>query len=246
MSLAYPPSLSVPFGRDAIAPYIRVVPIASQISVKPGAASWETGFVPLNMTLKTGGGIAPFGSDMNGVLSYITQNLVWLCAGGAFEFNTDIVTAWTGYPEGAILRSAVDPSRYFYNTLADNANDPDDPDSVLTGWVAFSPVSAPTALQTEAPVAGTYDDFALDNGVGFLDIDTAAGDVFITGFEVDNVLDGQIVVVTNTGANLLTLPALNGGSGVENQFRFPFDLSYSANDGGAVRYSAAIGKWIRM
>jgi len=64
MSLVYPPSISVPFARDAVAPYIRVVPVSSQIGIQNGAASWATGFVPLNMTLKTAGGTAPFGSDM--------------------------------------------------------------------------------------------------------------------------------------------------------------------------------------
>lgn len=243
MSLPYPPSLSVAFGRSATPPYIHEVPIESQITITPGAASWETGFVPLNMTLKTAGGVAPFGNDVNGVLNYISANVVWLCAGGSFVFNQNIVDNNGGYPVGAVLRSASDPSQYFYNSVADNANDPD---SVSTGWIKFSPLASPTGHQVEAPAAGTYNNFSLDEGVGFLDVDTTAGDVVITGFDVANVADGRILTVTNTGPNLLTLAALNGGSSSGNQLRAPSDLSFTQNDGMSIRRSATIGKWVRM
>lgn len=239
--LPYPASLSVPFGRDAVAPYIRVVPIPSQTGIQPGAASWATGFVPLNMTLKTAGGIAPFGEDMNGVLNYITQNLVWLCAGGGFVFNADFVTNWGGYPIGAVLRSVSNAATCFYNTTANNANNPDvDP----TGWASFSLLSTPINLQTNTPAAGTFNNVAVGSNIGFLDVNTAAGDVIFTGMTAGR--DGQIVVVSNTGPNLLTLNGNDAGSTAANRYRQATNLSYTQYDGRAYRYSVQCGFWIPM
>jgi hypothetical protein len=241
MSLPYPPSLAVPFAVDATAPYIRVVPIDSQIGIENGAASWRTGFVPLNMTLRTAGGVAPFGSDMNGVMNYISANIAWAAAGCGFVFNQDVVDNWTGYPEGAVIRDASDPSKFLYNILADN---PNNPGIDLTGWVSFNPLSTPTDQQIELPAAGTTNNLAVGRNVGFLDIDTTAGNVTLTGITAGS--DGQILVVTNVGANLLTLAALNTGSSSANRFRMPSDLSFVLNDGMSLRYSSQVGKWARM
>jgi hypothetical protein len=240
MSLAYPPSLPVPFARDATAPYIREVPIASQIGIENGAASWITGFVPLNMTLKTAGGVAPFGNDTNGVLNYISHNVAWLAAGGTFHYNADVITYSTGYGAGAILQSVTDPLNFYMNLVDDNTADPD---SDPTNWIMFSPAAAPLAYDEQALSAGTHNDLAVAPTVGFLDIDTTAGDVVITGFSAGE-RDGQVLTVSNTGPNLLTFDALTG-SATENQLRIPTALSYLLNDGMTFRYSVAIGKWVK-
>jgi hypothetical protein len=241
MSLPYPPSISVPFGRDAVDPYIHEVPVPSQESITPGAASWATGFVPLNMTLLTEGGVPPFGSDINGVLNALSANLVWLVAGGTFTFNSDIVDNSGGYPEGAIIRSATTPSQFFYNTVDGNSNDPD---SVTTGWIPFSPLSTPTDQQVDIPSAGTYDNVTVGKNVGAYDVDTTDGNVTITGITAGS--DGQILTVTNTGPNLLTLAALNAGSASANRFRFAADLSIPQNDSLTIRYIVAVGKWLKL
>ena len=48
ISTAQPVPFAVPFGASAGAGYIRTIPVASQISITPGAASLTDGFVPLN------------------------------------------------------------------------------------------------------------------------------------------------------------------------------------------------------
>jgi hypothetical protein len=229
----------VPFGRSAIAPYIRVVPVASQIGIENGAASWDTGFVPLNMTLKTAGGVAPFGSDTNGVLNYISANLVWLMGGGGVKFNADFVTNWTGYPVGAILQSAVDLKTFFYNSLANN---PNDPDSVTTGWIPFYPLGNPTGLAASSPAPGTYNDVVVAATTGFVDVDTTGGDVTFTGMTAG--ANGQLVKVSNTGPNLLNLNSLDGGSLAANQYRLPASLSFTQYGGQSFRYSTVAALWI--
>lgn len=102
----------------------------------------------------------------------------------------------------------------------------------------------PLGLQTEALPAGTTNDLALDPSTGFLDIDTTAGNVTLTGMIAE--FDGQIVVVSNSaGGNLLTLASLTG-SAADNQYRLPIDVTLTSNDGIAFRYSDAIGVWIRL
>jgi hypothetical protein len=242
MPLPYPVSLTVPFGRDAIAPYIRVVPVASQIGIENGAASWVTGFVPLNMTLKTAGGVAPFGNDMNGVLNYITQNLAWLAAGGRFQFNADVVTYSDGYAEGAILQSAADPSIFFYNTVEDNVNDPD---SDPTDWVAFNPLSNPYGRQLAVVAAGSVTDFALDSGAGVLDLNPTTGACDFGG--VAGGFDGQLLTITNINAsNPINILPFDGGSSAGNQFRLSDTFSLLQYQSMTFRKSAAAGFWVPL
>lgn len=243
MPLVTPPSVVKPFAANAVAPYIQTIPVPSQIPTTPGRASYDDGFPPLTMTNPTAGGVPPFGSDMNGVLYALSAWVAWMAGGMRATFNPDVASVMGGYPIGAVLQSVSNPAVSFYNVLANNTNDPD---SVTTGWVAFSPTAQPTLRQVAAPAAGTYNNFALSTGVGFLDVDTTAGDVVITGFDSSNVLDGQVIVVTNTGANLLTLNALSGGSSAPNRLRLPADLSFTLYDGMSLRYSAAVGLFVRM
>lgn len=229
--LPYPASLTVPFGRDAIAPYIRVVPVPSQVAIEPGAASWATGFVPLNMTLKTGGGVAPFGNDMNGVLNYITQNLVWLCAGGGFTFNPDVVTNSVGYPTGAVIRGAS-PATFWYNAVDDNPNDPDDDPA---GWVKLGVLGNGGQLQTATLPAGTTSLFDVDGaGIGFVDITPN-----IAGSVIDGVNSGeyaQLVVFTNVGVGPLTINA-------HAKVRIPTDLTLLTNMSLALKYCEPLDLW---
>lgn len=102
----------------------------------------------------------------------------------------------------------------------------------------------PVGLQTVALPAGQTDDFPLDPNTGFLDLDTTAGDAQINGITPPAV-DGQVVIVTNTGVNLLTLLApQNGGS--PNDLRLPFDMSLTQNGSITIRYSQALGLWVQM
>jgi hypothetical protein len=219
-----------------------VIPVPDQTGVSPELASFTTGFPVATRTARTLGGIPPRGKDMNGILFMVSGHTAWLAAGNTYAFNADVVTVAGGYAVGAVVRSAADLSQYFYNTLANNTNDPD---SVITGWVKFSPLAASAnGLSTVAPAAGTFNNVAVAAGIRYLDVNTALGDVSYTGWSA--AYDGQIVVVSNTGANLLNLRALNGGSLAGNQFRIPSDFTIVQNQSVTFQKSVAIGKWIAI
>lgn len=100
----------------------------------------------------------------------------------------------------------------------------------------------PVGVQLAALPAGQTNNFAILSTTGFIEINTAAGNVDLSGLTPG--FDGQVLTISNVGANLLTILALNGGSAAANQFRFPFDTAITQNGGVTVRYSLALGKWI--
>ena len=122
-----------------------VIPVASQIGITPGAASFTDGFPPLTRTPIASGGIPPSGLDMNGVLFDLSAIVQWANAGAgyvwdsAFATNTNVL----GYPQGAqVLRS--DGLGYWLN-LADNNQT--NPESSPANWVpGFTNGTAPITM----------------------------------------------------------------------------------------------------
>lgn len=99
-------------------------------------------------------------------------------------------------------------------------------------------------LQTVTPVGpGTVDNQVINDLVGYVDFDTAAGATDLTG--IVPLFDGQRLVLSNTGANFLTLKALTGSTAA-NQFRINGDLTLLQYMSVALRYSSSIGKWLVM
>ena len=72
-----PSKFPIPFANGAGSGYIRQIPVTSQISITPGAASLTDGFPPLTFIPEGSGGIPPFGQDMNGILKEITAWIQW-------------------------------------------------------------------------------------------------------------------------------------------------------------------------
>src|SRR5215468_615655 len=95
-----PVKTSAPFGILAGAPFIRTVPIPSQIGIQDGAASYTTGFPPDCFQPTSAGGVPPFGADMNGVLFQATGWNRWFAAGGPIKFDSAFSAAIGGYPQG--------------------------------------------------------------------------------------------------------------------------------------------------
>jgi hypothetical protein len=240
MSVPVPVTIVTPFGNVALGPtdpggMVLPIPVASQIGIENGAASFTDGFPPLTMADPALGGVLPSGQDMNGLLYMTTSYCAWIQGGGGFTFNAAFVTQNTGYRVGAILRSAADPAKFFMNRVADNANDPDvDP----TGWTAYSPIAAPTGVQTEALAAGPTASLALDPGVGFLEIDTTAGAAQLAS--ITGATDGQILTVTHSaGAANFTLQ--NSGN-----IRMPSNLVLVLNSSKSLRFSSTLNLWTAM
>lgn len=238
MSTIVPPSVVEPFcsGGTAGTDYT-VIPVPSQVAVSPELASYTTGFPQATRLPKTSGGIPPRGKDMNGILRAISAHTAWVAAGGRYPFNADVITVSTGYPVGAVLQSAADPTLFFLNLVANNTNNPD---SVLTGWVALTP-----QYSASAPTTGIHADNVLPGPSDyFLDISTAAGVVTLNGFVSQR--NGQCVVITNTGANALTIGNNTGTAG--NQVRASSVTTLLQNDSMTIQYVKAInsgaGAWV--
>ena len=119
-----PSKFPIPFANGAGSGYIRQIPVASQISVTPGAASLTDGFPPLTFIPEGSGGIPPFGQDMNGILKEITAWIQWGNAGAPVIYDATFSAAIGGYPKGTILTSAAGGS-WWLSTAENNLSNPD-------------------------------------------------------------------------------------------------------------------------
>ncbi|MEK7888210.1 hypothetical protein AAB992_13915 [Burkholderia contaminans] len=115
------------------------IPLASQISITRGAASFNDGFPPLTMTDPLQGGIPPFGKDMNGILYALSLFARWAQAGGGYPYDPLFASSQAvgGYPKGALLMRA-DLSGFWFNTVDDNTTNPDATDGSAQGWIALN------------------------------------------------------------------------------------------------------------
>lgn len=124
------------------------VPVPSQISITPGAASFTDGFPPLCATPVSSGGIPPSKADMDGILFMLSGVDRWASAGAGYPYSSVYQTAIGGYPKGArVLRASG--AGYWFSTTDNNMTDPD---TGGAGWVpdcAFATVYA-SAQQTLA------------------------------------------------------------------------------------------------
>jgi hypothetical protein len=231
MSVAAPQLIVKPFGAAATNPDYITLPIPVAAPVTPGQASFDEGFPPVTMTDPALGGVPPFGQDFNGLNYMITSYLAWLQGGGGFFYDAAFVAANTGYAIGAILKSASTAGRFWYNTTADNANDPD---VTPTGWVPYSVFASPTGAQAAAPGAGTFT-VALTAGAGFLEV-TPTGNATLTN--ITGAFVGQILTITNlSGAFSLTIQA--GAN-----FRMNGDLGLIQNNSASFRWNGTT--WVPL
>lgn len=212
------------------------IPIPDQTAIVPGAASFDTGFGPINMVdPESAGGVNPFGQDMNGILYTITAYGALMQAGQIATFNAAAAAEFVGYAIGARLASVAVPGRVWVNVLDGNTNDPD---TVETGWAAEDPLTA-----ASAPAAGTINNLVLPGASDYaLDVDTTAGDVDITGFVAQR--NGQKIYLSNTGANLLRAMANNGGSAAANQVRAATDLGIVQNQTLTIQFFSGLSRWL--
>jgi hypothetical protein len=232
-----------PFGNSALAPAdpggaTLPIPIPSQVGVLVGAASFTDGFPAATMTDPEAGGIAPYGQDFNGIAYMLSAYLAMIQAGQTVTYNAFAVGEFVGYVKGAKLASVAVPGLVWTNNLDANATDPDvDP----SNWIA----SIPRQLAT-APGAGTINNAALPGPSDYVwDVDTAAGAVNFSGFIAQR--DGQRIYLSNIGANLLQVLALNGGSTAARQVRNATDLALVQNQTLTIQYAAGApggGKWL--
>jgi hypothetical protein len=102
-----------------------------------------------------------------------------------------------------------------------------------------------TLLAPVTPPSGIFNNYnpaGFGIGVGRLDIDTTLGNIELTGLAAG--ADAQLLIVTNTGPNVLLLDPLNGASIAANQFRILGQMALVQNDAMLLCYSGgSVAKW---
>lgn len=123
---ASPPKFDIPWANSAGVPYIRSIPVPSQIGIQNCAASLTDGWPPLTFTPAGAGGCPPFGADFNGILKQISQWSQWQAAGGPIFYDSAFATSGAnGYPNGAIVQSTIVPGDFWLSTADNNTSNPD-------------------------------------------------------------------------------------------------------------------------
>lgn len=115
--------------------------------------------------------------------------------------------------------------------------------SVVAAYVASA--IAGKYLST-ASASGANNDFTpvgFDPTINRLDVDTTAGNATITGLVAG--VDNQLVIVSNIGANTLTLSNQDAGSAAANRFRA--SDSFTLVSGGSIwitYYGGTVTRWV--
>lgn len=137
-----PSKSAVPFATSGTK---NTIPVASQIGVTPGLASFTDGFPPLTMTPLAAGGVPPYGADFNGILNFLSSAVRWAQAGAGYGYDAAFSAAVGGYPKGAILLNAAGTG-FWLSTVDNNTTNPD---ASGAGW---SPVINNVASTTAAGI----------------------------------------------------------------------------------------------
>src|SRR6266849_7897765 len=99
LSASIPTKFPIPWANSAVAPFIRPIPVASQIGIQAGAASLTDGYPPVTFSPIGAGGTPAFGEDFNGILQQLSQWAQWLGSGMfAQPYDVAYATAIGGYP----------------------------------------------------------------------------------------------------------------------------------------------------
>lgn len=114
-------------------------PLLSTTPAGDNTASYNSGFPPITMTLKSSGGLPPNGQDMNQILYELSSLCRWASSGALNSFDQEFCTAIAGYPKGSLLLGDDGVTRYI-STIDANTNNPN---SSSTGWFNLSTAYQP-------------------------------------------------------------------------------------------------------
>ncbi|HHK4128748.1 TPA: hypothetical protein ACQTWV_000363 [Enterobacter roggenkampii] len=125
-----PSKKSVPFGING--------PREEILDTTPAGnnqASYDSGFPPITMILKSAGGLPPKGEDFNQILYELALNARWNQAGAGYQFDSTFSTGISGYPIGATVQNSTGDGTWI-NTTDGNTNNPEVATATpLTGWL---------------------------------------------------------------------------------------------------------------
>lgn len=95
------------------------------------SASYESGFPPITMTLKSAGGLPPKGQNMNQILFELSALSRWQSAGVLNAYDATFSSAVGGYPKGSMLLSDNGLLIYISTIDGNTAN----PNTGGAGWL---------------------------------------------------------------------------------------------------------------
>jgi hypothetical protein len=207
MQLANAPGqLTLPF---ANAGQKNTIPVASQIGITPGGASYTDGFPPLTMQPISAGGVPPSGLDFNGILFALSAADVWYSAGAGFPFNAGFAVAIGGYPKGARVLKA-DGSGYWLSITDNNSNNPDTGGAGWTPDAGSNSVSSVYASAQQTLAVGSskiiFDAVEFDAG----SLWNAANHRFVAPFVGKYRMSGAVMLAAPGGQSLATQVWKNG------------------------------------
>ena len=180
------------------------VPVASQIGITNGAASFTDGFPPLTRTALGAGGYPPSGEDMNGILYMATAHLALLCSGQPYKYSSTQATAISGYDVGAtLLRS--DGTGFWLNLTSGNTSDPDAGGS---GWVPGFNYGTTVANTT----GGTYNLTTPQICKRVIEVTGALASNIVANFPAG--IQGVWIIANNTSNSFSLTAKVAGGTNV--------------------------------
>ncbi|EPY2885285.1 gp53-like domain-containing protein [Salmonella enterica subsp. enterica serovar Ouakam] len=179
-------------------------------------ASYDAGFPPVTMILKSAGGLPPKGQDMNQILYELSALSRWASSGALNSFDLAFATAIGGYPKGSLLLGD-DGTTIYRSTIDANTNNPN---SVPTGWfnlnTAYQPLDATlTAIADLATSANKLAYFTGTDAAALTDI-TSIGRSVIGQSSIANLLAylGLGTAATkNIGTGANQVPDMNSFNG---------------------------------
>jgi hypothetical protein len=191
MAITRPVNIQKPFADSGSK---NTIPVASQIGIINGAASYTDGFPPLTMTPIAAGGIPPAGADFNGILNALSSHTAFQNAGGKYQFDAALATAIGGYPVGFVLQDNAGLNSYV-NILAGNTtNFNTTPTSIGVSWI---PYAGQAATQSGANIYGTDTGAANACAVAFTPAITALTDGMVLWFKAKNENTGPTTLNVN-------------------------------------------------
>ncbi|HFS0578677.1 TPA: hypothetical protein ACHYPN_004538 [Yersinia enterocolitica] len=175
------------------------------------SASYNSGFPPITMLLKSAGGLPPKGQDMNQILYELSSLARWTSAGALNVFDSTFSSSISGYPKGAVLSNSTFTGCWL-NTVEANAANPENTDGTLTGWV-------PAFAYGTTALAGL-----------------AAANVTLTALQAANE---RITLAGTLTANInLVLPAWRKSWTIVNNCTGPFSVNCKTPSGTGIAVAA--------
>lgn len=140
-----PKPLTIPFARDALSQFINEIPDTPQAGADPQLASWSEGFGPITMQPLTSGGKPPEGPDFNGILSAISEHIVYQNGGGIYTFSQEYVDKTGGYAKDSVLIS--DDGNALWVSLSDDNAENFNTAAPPTEWIEISSAGVEQQIQ---------------------------------------------------------------------------------------------------